>query len=55
MPDGGTKSFNMSKHLRRLPSQTVRSLGPIKVPLLGRGVTLVALTTHSGQKLEQPI
>ena len=55
MPDGGTKSFNMSKHLRRLPSQTVRPLEPIKVPLLGRGVTLMALTTHNGQKPEQPI
>ena len=55
MPDGGTKSFNMSKYLRRLPSQTVRPLEPINVPLLGRGVTLVALTTHNSQNPEQLI
>ena len=47
-PDGNTESFNMSKHFRRLPSQTVRPLEPIKAPLLGKGVTLVALTTHNG-------
>ena len=54
-PDGGIESFNMNKHLRRLPSQAVRPLEPIEVPLLGKGVTLVALTTHNGQKPEQPI
>ena len=47
-PDGNTESFNMSKHFRRLPSQTVRPLEPIKAPLLGKGVTPVALTTHNG-------
>ena len=54
-PDGGTESFNMNKHPRRLPSQIVRKLEPIKTPLLGKGVTSVALTTHNGQKSEQLI
>ena len=47
-PDGDTESFNMSKHFRRLSSQTVRPLEPIKAPLLGKGITPVALTTHNG-------
>ena len=47
-PDGNTELFNMSKHSRRLPSQTVKPLEPIKAPLLGKGVTSVALTTHNG-------
>ena len=47
-PDGDTESFNMSKHFRRLPSQTVWPLEPIKALLLGKGVTSVALTTHNG-------
>ena len=48
MPDEDTGSSNMSKHSRRLPSQTVKSLEPIKAPLLGKGITSVALTTHNG-------
>ena len=44
---GIQKSFNMSKHSRRLPNQTVRPLEPIKAPLLGKGVTSVTLTTHN--------
>ena len=47
-PDGDTESFNTSKHSRRLPSQAVKPLEPIKAPLLGKGVTSVALTTHNG-------
>ena len=47
-PDEDTGSFNMSKHFRRLPSQIVRPLEPIKAPLLGKGVTSMALTTHNG-------
>ena len=46
-PDGDTESFNMSKHFRRLPSQTIRPLEPIKALLLGKGVTSMALTTHN--------
>ena len=45
---GIQKSFNTSKHSRRLPSQTGKPLEPIKAPLLGKGVTSVALTTHNG-------
>ena len=47
-PDEDTESFNMSKHFRRLPSQTVRPLESIKAPLLGKGITSMALTTHNG-------
>ena len=47
-PDEDTGSFNMSKHFRRLPSQIVKPLEPIKAPLLGKGVTSMALTTHNG-------
>ena len=46
--DGDTWSFNTSKHFRRLPSQTGKLLELIKSPLLGKGVTTVALTTHNG-------
>ena len=47
-PDEDTGSSNTSKNSRRLPSQTGKSLEPIKAPLLGKGVTSVALTTHNG-------
>ena len=47
-PDGDTGSSKTSKHPRRLPSQTGKPLEPIKAPLLGKGVTTVALTTHNG-------
>ena len=46
--DGDTGSSKASKHSRRLPSQTGKPLEPIKTPLLGKGVTIVALTTHNG-------
>ena len=48
MPNGDTESFNTSKHSMRLLSQTVKPLEPIKAPLLGKGVTSVASTTHKG-------
>ena len=47
-PDGDTGSSKTSKHSRRLPSQTGKPLEPIKAPLLGKGITTVALTTHNG-------
>ena len=47
IPDEDTGSFNMSKHSKRLQSQTGRPLEPIKTPLLGKSVTTEALTTHN--------
>ena len=47
-PDGDIGSFNTSKHSRRLPSQAGKPLEPIKAPLLGKGITIVTLTTHNG-------
>ena len=47
-PNGDTGSSKASKHSGRLPSQTGKPLESIKAPLLGKGVTTVALTTHNG-------
>ena len=47
-PDGDTWLFNTIKHSKRLPSQAGKPLEPIKAPLLGKGVTTVALTTPNG-------
>ena len=47
-PDGDTGLSKASKHSGRLPSQIGKPLEPIKAPLLGKGVTTVALTTHNG-------
>ena len=46
--DGDIGSSKASKHYRQLPSQTVKPLEPIKAPLLGKGVTTIALTTPNG-------
>ena len=46
----GTRGYSIrsiSKHSRRLQSQTGKLLGPIKTPLLGRGVTIEALTINN--------
>ena len=47
-PDEDTGSSNTSKYSKQLPSQTGKPLEPIKAPLLGKGVTTIALTTHNG-------